>query len=141
MLYAILWLLLFVGLVVLESSTMQLICIWFGIGSIAGFIAALCGAAFHVQMVWFVLVSAVLLLCVRPLARKAMKGRYTPTNVDALAGEQVIVSRMLEPGLAEVTLRGVTWQAVCPDLEVEYAPGTRLRVAGVEGNKLIITGR
>lgn len=76
------WLGLLVLFGILEAATVALVSLWFMAGSLAALIAALCGAGLPVQVGVFLVVSALLLACLRPLVRRYVTPRITATNAD-----------------------------------------------------------
>ena len=55
------WLVAFIVLAVVEAFTFQLVSIWFALGSVVAFVAALCGAPLWLQITLFVTASLILL--------------------------------------------------------------------------------
>lgn len=92
--YLIAWAVLFVVFAILEAVTTQLVSIWFALGSLGAFIAAVFGAPAAAQIMIFIILSVILLLLTRPLAKKLMNKTIIPTNADSLIGQigQVIES-------------------------------------------------
>ena len=80
------WLLMAVLLGILEAATIQLVAIWFAIGSVAAVPAALMGLSFFWQVVVFLAVSLFCLVLTRPLMKKFLRVRPTRTNADSLVG-------------------------------------------------------
>ena len=74
----IFWLLAAIGFVVLEAMTLNLVSIWFAVGSAAALLSCLVTGSFRVQAVVFIAVSAVCLLAFKPLAKRLHK-QPTPT--------------------------------------------------------------
>ncbi|MDE7259087.1 MAG: NfeD family protein, partial [Lachnospiraceae bacterium] len=64
------WLVILVVLVVIELLTMGLTTVWFAGGALVATIAALFHAPFALQIILFLIVSALLLFFTRPLAVK-----------------------------------------------------------------------
>ena len=67
------WLLMAVLLGILEAATIQLVAIWFAIGSVAAVPAALMGLSFFWQVVVFLAVSLFCLVLTRPLMKKFLR--------------------------------------------------------------------
>ena len=63
----IFWLLAAIGFVVLEAMTLNLVSIWFAVGSAAALLSCLVTGSFRVQAVVFVAVSTLCLLALKPL--------------------------------------------------------------------------
>ena len=134
------WLVALVALMVLELSTVSLTCIWFALGALAALIASLCGAPIWLQVVWFLIVSVLALLATRPLVKKYINGKTTPTNADMLIGQTCVVmepiSNLSETGA--VKIGGKVWTARSEDGSV-FAPGEKVVAVRIEGVKLIVT--
>ena len=85
------WLVVMVILIVAEAATVGLVSIWFAGGALAALVSASLGAKPWLQLVLSLAVSAVLLLALRPIAKKLTRGREYATNVDANIGRLAIV--------------------------------------------------
>ena len=135
----IMWLVAMVALMVVEFSTVSLTCIWFALGALAALIASLCGAPIWLQVVWFFVVSVLALVATRPLVKKYINGKTTPTNADMLIGQTCIVtepiSNLSETGAVKVG--GKVWTARSEDGSV-FAPGECVTAVRIEGVKLIV---
>lgn len=68
--FTVLWSVLLVLFIIAEAITVQLVSIWFAIGSLVALIANFCGANTLVQAALFVGVSFAALLLTRPLVKK-----------------------------------------------------------------------
>ena len=79
MTYLIFWGVIFVVSLIAEIASMQLISIWFTVGSVGAFIAAMNGVGFPGQLGIFVLISVLLLLITRPLLAK-LRVRQKPRS-------------------------------------------------------------
>ena len=135
----IMWLVAMVALMVVEFSTVSLTCIWFALGALAALIASLCGDPIWLQVVWFLVVSVLALIATRPLVKKYINGKTTPTNADMLIGQTCIVtepiSNLSETGA--VKIGGKVWTARSEDGTV-FAPGEMVVAVRIEGVKLIV---
>lgn len=105
------WLGLLVLFGILEAATVALVSLWFMAGSLAALIAALCGAGLPVQVGVFLVVSALLLACLRPLVRRYVTPRITATNADSVIGKVAVVTEAVDniaaPGRREGGRRGL----------------------------------
>lgn len=135
---AIIWLALLVTFVILEATTVQLICIWFAAGSLAAMVVSLLGGALWLQVLVFFTVSIVLLVLLWPLAKKHFKPKLTPTNADALVGRVCIVTEDIDPlEGGRVKLGDVTWSART-DAGVVISAGRQVKVLKIQGAKVIV---
>lgn len=136
---AIIWLVIAVILVIVESLTVQLICIWFAVGALAGMVAAACGASTGVQLLLFLITSIAVLFTWRPFLKKRITPKKTATNADAVIGQNGIVideiDNMLQTG--RVSANGLDWTARSSDGSVIKAR-QKVEVIHIEGVKLIV---
>ena len=137
---AIVWLVLMVILILMETSTVSLVSIWFASGALAALIASLLGAQVWLQVGLFFVVSVVLLLLLRPMARKHFTPRLEKTNVDSLIGTTGIVTVAIDNVMATGTVKlgAMEWTARSTSGEVIEA-GTLVTVDKVEGVKVFVT--
>lgn len=136
----IIWLGILVVMAVIEIITLGLTTIWFAGGALVAFIASLLGANLPVQIVLFLVVSVVLLICTRPIAIKYFNRDRVKTNVDSLIGVSGIVlediNNLHATGLVQV--RGQEWTARATD-EGTITKGTEVVVTEISGVKLIVS--
>lgn len=137
---AITWLVLTIGFLLAEASTVTLVSLWFAIGSVGALIVALLHGAVWLQITVFVLVSALLLMLLRPLVRKFMNPKLTPTNVDSVIGSTGLVTVAINNVAAagQVKLGAMYWTA----RSTSGAPipeDTLIRVDRVEGVKVFVS--
>ena len=133
------WLLITGVLIVAEAATVNLITIWFAGGALAALIAAALGAPLWLQIVLFLAVSAVLLLSLRPFARRISQGKDYATNVDSNIGKLAVVVEPIDNlrGTGRVMIGPVDWTARSEDGSV-IAEGEKVRVLRVEGVKVCV---
>ncbi len=131
------WLAFFVIALVVEVITADMISIWFALAAIPSFIIAL---VFEESLVWqivsFILISGVLLFLTRPVVKKYLKTNEIKTNVNAMVGVKVQVTKVITPeSVGRVVFRSLDWAAISKEtINIgEYA-----RVLDVDGNKLIV---
>lgn len=135
---AIFWLIAMVAFFILEAGTDSLVALWFAGGSLVALILALCHAGTVLQIVAFVIVSAILLALLRPVLRRHIVVKKTSTNADRLIGLEAVVTQSIGGGIdtGEVRVSGVLWTALC-DVPVEQ--GTHVRIERVAGAKLYVS--
>ena len=137
---AVVWLVLTIVLAVIELTTLGLITIWFAIGSVFALFVALFGGNTRVQLIIFVIVSALTMLTVRPLATKYINSKVKKTNIDAVIGRKLIAKTDIDnvKGTGKVDMDGSTWLAASSIDEVVINAGEEVRVVRVSGAKLIV---
>ena len=135
------WLIVFVALVVIEIITMGLTTIWFAGGALVATIAAAVHAPLWVQIILFLVVSALLLFFTRPVAVKYFNKDRVRTNVESLIGQQAIVISEVNnlQGIGQVTVNGQEWSARSVDENLTLAVGTVVVIQSVSGVKLIVS--
>ena len=126
---------------ILEIVTLDLVSIWFSIGGVIPLILSAIGEIpIEIQIVVFVVISAVLIIFVRKIAQKFLfKGNENiTTNVDALIGKKC---RLLEDIDLEkngsLKVNDIVWTAKSKDDKV-IKKGQLVEIVGVEGNKMIV---
>ena len=134
------WLVLMIGFLVMESQTVTVVSIWFGVGALAAMIAAFCGAEIWLQAVIFFVVSIALLAALRPVVRKFFNPKITKTNVDSVIGSQGYVTAEIDNLAArgQVKLGAMEWTARSSSGE-NIPEGTLVQVDKIEGVKAFVT--
>ena len=140
---SVFWLIAMVVLLIIEAVVPGLISIWFALGALAALISALFHAPVWLQIVWFVAVSVIALILTRPLVRKYVNGRITPTNADMVIGKDAVVTEAIDNLHARgaVLLDGKTWTARMDREDETAVTGETVRVLRIEGVKLIVEKR
>ena len=85
-------------------------------------------------------VSILLLILTRPLAKKYLNSRTVKTNVDSLVGKTCIVTEDIDNLRAEgqVTIMGQVWTARSVQDDMILKKDTKVRVKAISGVKLIV---
>ncbi len=133
------WLFITGVLIVAEAMTVNLVSIWFAGGALAALVAAALGGPVWLQALLFLAVSAILLLGLRPFARKLTRGKNYATNVDSNIGKLAVVIEPIDNlrGTGRVMIGPVDWTARSEDGSV-IAKGEKVRVLRVEGVKVCV---
>ena len=124
---------------VLEAATYQLVSVWFAIGAVGGLIAKLLGFDFAIQMTVFLILSILSLCCLRPISMKWLKPKITKTNIDILAGQEILITETVDNinGRGKGKVNGMTWTVRSADNSVIPEDSLAI-VEKVEGVKLIV---
>lgn len=136
----IIWLSIFVLAIIIEAITSDLTSIWFAGGAmIALIISFIPGVAWWIQVIVFIVISTVMILGLRPLAKKLLKTNITYSNIDEMAGKKGIMLKGYdELNHGEVKINDVVWTAIGADESKAIPQGTKVVVVAVNGNKLIV---
>ena len=113
----LLWAGLFAAFFFTELFTSQLFAIWFSIGSFGALVAALLDVPPLLQLLIFSLLTALLIVFIRPIAYKLLKVKYHPTNSDIIIGQDGIVISSIDnlKGHGRVRVMGLNWSAKSED--------------------------
>lgn len=126
-------------LVVEAACPLHLVSIWFALGALAAMIGAALHASVVVEILLFVGVSAVLLICLWPFTRKVLNPKLEKTNVDATVGQRGHVTQAIDniDATGQVKLGGMYWSARSVSGE-KIEKGTLVQVERVEGVKAFV---
>lgn len=130
------WLIAFLGLLLVEFLTVGLVSIWFAFGALAALITTFITESVLVQVLVFVVISIIALLVTRPLMKKFKVNGFEPTNTDRVIGKVAEVTKEIKPNVyGEVVIFGTEWMAAS---EEKIAVGEKVVVEKIEGAKLIV---
>ena len=134
---AFVWLGLVILFLIAEGATVSLVSLWF---AVVAMFAALLGAGAWLQTGLFLVVSGALLLMLRPIVRRYLVPKITPTNVDSLVGATGLVTETIDNVTAsgQVKLGAMEWTARSTTGE-NIPQGTLIRVDRIEGVKVYVT--
>ena len=137
--FTVLWSVLLILFIIAEAITVQLVSIWFAIGSLVALIANFCGANILVQAALFVGVSFAALLLTRPLVKKFSTPKIQRTNIDRIIGERAIVTEEIDNlrAMGVVKADGKSWSSRSADGSIIPA-GSVVEVQKIDGVKLIV---
>ena len=131
-----LWLAVVIITLVIEFMTAEIVSIWFFFGSVVSLILAICKVDPAIQIIVFVAVSLLFMICVRPFIKKYTKRNEIKTYVDSFVGRIALVTEDIVDGnRGVVKLDGQEWSAISHDNIVK---GTKVVILSIEGNKLIV---
>ena len=134
---SIYWIILFLVLLLIELATVNLVSIWFAIGSLAAFITSFFTDSILIQLLIFVVISVVSLFITLPIVKKfKSKEKIVPTNLDRVIGKEVDVVKEIKPNhYGEVEVFVTTWTATSKDT---FKVGEKAKVVKMDGVKLIV---
>lgn len=139
------WLLWVIGAAALtgaEALSSDLVLIMFAGGAGAGAVTSLAGFGPAVQIAVAAIVSVVLLMFVRPTAKRhllpALPGSGHVTGTAALVGQRALVTRQVDASGGRVRLNGSEWSARLFD-ETQIIPdGTTVQVMQIDGATAVV---
>lgn len=136
---AYVWLVLLILFLIAEGASVSLVSVWFAAGALIAAIASLLGAGIAVQLVLFLAVSTALLAMLRPILKRYVNPKIQKTNVDALVGQECVVTEAVDnlTACGRVKVGGMSWSARSADGEPIPA-GTVVKIRSVQGVKLLV---
>lgn len=136
------WLAIMVICIVIEAITFQLTTCWAAISALVMIFLSKTEIAFKWQLLIFLILTIFLILVTRPFVMKKLKLGKNVTNINALEGQEVLVTKMIEKfskGEAKAK-NGVLWTVTSSDGE-DIEEGEVCVVEKVDGNTLIIKSK
>ena len=127
------WIIIFLVLVVIEAVTVDLVSIWFAIGALVCSFVALVTDSLFIQLMVFVLVSIITLLCTKSFVSKVKTRKEVPTNLDCIIGFTGVVTEKITNNGGEVVVVGKRWSAVSTN---EIDVGSKVEILAIDGVKL-----
>lgn len=136
---SIIWIAAIIIFAVLEAVTYQLVSVWFAVGSVGGLITHLLGYNFTVQLAVFLLLTIIMLCCLRPLSMRHLKPKGLKTNVDNLIGRETIITEDVDnvKGQGKGIVDGMIWTVRSSD-GAEIPEGAKAKIEKIEGVKLMV---
>ena len=134
------WLGLVALFLAVEAATVTMVSLWFAGGALAALVVSATGGPVGFQVGVFLVVSAVLLSLLRPMARKLFTPKLTKTNVDSIIGTQGYVTSDIDNMAATGTVKlgAMEWTARSASGE-KISTGTLVKAEKIEGVKAFVT--
>lgn len=139
---ALMWLALVILFAVIELVTLGLTSIWFAAGAFVAGVVAMLGGELWLQVVIFIVVSAVLLACTRRFAKKYLDSRIEKTNVEGLIGKKSVVIETIDnqASTGKIRIGDIEWtaRAMERDNSQTIAKGTKVVIREISGVKCMV---
>ena len=130
------WLILFIVFLIIEVLTINLVTIWFAIGSLAAFISTYFTDSLIIQCIVFVIFTALTLLITKPVLNKFRIIRNEGLNYDRIIGKMgVVTKKVSKQESGRVKVDGKDWMAIS-DKEIEV--NKEVEILKIDGVKLIV---
>ncbi len=134
----VVWLIFGVILVVGEILTPTFFLLWFAIGA---FVASAVSTVFGtlVQLLTFIVVSALLVILTRPLAKRIAKQEPRKIHIDEIVGKSAVVIETIDnkSGKGLVKIGGDVWRAYSED-ESLIDEGAKVQIVRIEGAHVVV---
>ena len=137
--YSWIWLAVIVIAVIVEALTEQLISIWFVPAAVVAMVLDCVKVLPIIQVVTFVVISALGIIFLRKICAKAKDDRASKTNIEAIVGEKCVVTERIDnfAGCGQAKVKGQIWSARGIEDDDVFEVGEVLHVVAIEGVKII----
>lgn len=130
------WFITFLILLFIELITVNLVTIWFAIGSLGALITASITDMVVIQIIVFIILSVVSLIVTKPIVKKIRTRKITPTNLDRVIGRiGTVTKKITKDSYGEVKVEGSIWTAKA---NKEIREKSQVKVLKIEGVKLLV---
>lgn len=130
------WFIAFIVLLFIELATVNLVSIWFAVGSLAAFITTFFTDNIIIQVGVFIVVSIISLILTKPIIKKFKANEVVPTNSDRVIGKRAeVVKKITEDEYGEVKVLGSVWTASAKET---FEVGQKVKVKAIDGVKLVV---
>ncbi len=130
------WFVIFIVLLFIELITVNLVSIWFAVGSLAALIVSLFIDSITIQTIVFIVVSIIVLLLTKKITGKLRKRKIIPTNYDRIIGQKGIVIKNIANGeYGEVKVNGSIWTASASKRIIK---GSSVKIERIDGVKVVV---
>ncbi len=119
--------------IVIESLTLALTTIWFGISAFVMVFLAFTPMPFPTQLFIFVALALLLLIFTRPVVKKKLNQKKIATNYDSIIGQIAVVTKKItaiEKG--SVKINGMEWTAAVKE-DIVLEEGSKCIIEEIAG--------
>lgn len=134
------WIGVLIFCLVAEACTVQLITIWFAVGSVGAMAAAAMGFGETVQLGVCLAIAIVMLLLLRPVVRGKLLTKVDRTNADRILDQTAIVIQTIDAKqeTGQIRLMGQIWSARASDPNDCIPEGETVVVVEISGVKAVV---
>ena len=119
--------------IVIESLTLALTTIWFGISAFVMVFLAFTPMPFPAQLFIFVALALLLLIFTRPVVKKKLNQKKIATNYDSIIGQIAVVTKKItaiEKG--SIKINGMEWTAAVKE-DIVLEEGSKCIIEEIAG--------
>ena len=123
-----------------EAATNQLVSIWFVVGALCAAVASLITSSLLVQVIVFVVITAVSFIVTKPIVDKYKKGhKVEKTNSDRLVGQTGVMLTDIDSleTAGQVKVSGEVWTAKLKNF-TPVKKNEKVKILAIEGVKMIV---
>ena len=126
--------------VVIESLTLALTTIWFGISAFVMVFLAFTPLPFVAQLFIFVAVAMVLLIFTRPVVKKKLRQKQTATNHERTIGQIAVVTKKITAlDKGSIKINGMEWTAAVKE-DIVLEKGSKCIIEEIAGVTAYVKG-
>ena len=119
--------------VIIESLTLSLTTIWFGISAFAMVFLAFTPLPFPAQLFIFVALAMVLLIFTRPIVKQKLNQKKIATNYERIIGQIAVVTKKITAlDKGSVKINGMEWTAAVRE-DIVLEEGSKCIVEEIAG--------
>ena len=119
--------------VVIESLTLALTTIWFGISAFVMVFLAFTPLPFVAQLFIFVAVAMVLLIFTRPVVKKKLSQKQIATNYERIIGQIAVVTKKITAlDKGSIKINGMEWTAAVKE-DIVLEKGSKCIIEEIAG--------
>ena len=132
------WIIAGILMIIIEILTPTFFIMWFGIGAFSASVVAYFNLSWVYQILTFLIVSTVLVILTRPIAKRITGPSPRKIAIDEIVGKVGIVLEDVDFEKGGIVKVGSdTWRAVV-EKDVRIPKGSKIKVLRVEGTKLVV---
>lgn len=135
-----LWFLIFLILIIVEVLTINLSTVWFIIGSVFAFFSSFFIKSLNYQIIVFIVFTIISVILTKRFLIKVSNFKKISTNFDSIIGKTCIVTKDINNLLnqGEIVIDRNIWSALSKDDNVIIKEGTKVKIFGIKGVKVIV---
>ncbi len=137
---ALIWLALVILFVIVELISLGLTSIWFAAGALVAGIVAMVGGPFWLQVILFMVVSAVLLACTRGFAKRHLDNKIEKTNAEGLVGKSSVVIETIDnaSSTGKIRIGDIEWTARAVNETQVIPKDSKVIIREIKGVKCMV---
>ena len=135
------WLIIAGVCLIVEIATVGFLVFWLAVAALITCVLSLFIDNVIIQTTIFVILSAVLILLTRPLAKKLSSKDTLVTNANSIVGKEAIVTKEINEetsNIGQVKVSGDVWSAICYSSTEPIPVGSKVKITKIDGVKLVV---
>ena len=133
------WFALIFVFLIIEAITLNLVTIWFALGSVCAYITSYFTENIVIQLAVFAVVSTISLIFTKPFLEKYIKKSKENVDFDRIIGKVgIVIKEIKKHENGRVKIDGKDWMAISDE---EIKKGEEVEILKIEGVKIIVRKR